>query len=109
MPTVGTFDCSHQLQHPQVVVRLVGHGGDLDDVGVERRQPGVDLVQIVGRLAEVVQADDPLGLAEARDRAGDVVFQIDVFDAFGDRAAQQHQPLLFAAGATCRRRARGGR
>ena len=41
--------------------------------------------------------------------AGDVVFQVDVLDALGDGAAQQHQPLLLGAGATCRRRARGGR
>ena len=29
---------------------------------------------------------------------GDVIFEIDVIDPFGNRAAQQHQPLLFGAG-----------
>ncbi len=91
------FRALHQLQHPQIVVRLVGHRGDLDDVGVERRQPGVNLLQVVGRLAEIVQADDPLGLAVTRDHRGDVFFQIDVLDPLGDRAAQQHQPLFFGA------------
>ena len=66
--------------------------------GSQLAQPAVDLLEIVGRLAEVVQADDPLGLAEARNRAGDVFFQVDVLDALGDRRPQQQQPLLLAAG-----------
>ncbi len=52
------------------------------------------LVQVFGRLAEVVVADDPLGFAEARNRAGDILFQIDVLDAFGDGGPQQQQPRL---------------
>ena len=79
-------------------MRLVGHRGDLDDVGVERLEPGVQLAQIVGRVAEVVVADDPLRLAEAGNLAGDVVFQVDVLDAVGDRLAEQHQPRVFVAG-----------
>ena len=37
-PSLSRINC----EHPQVVVRLVGHRGELDDVGIERRQPGVD-------------------------------------------------------------------
>ena len=58
----------------------------------------MDLLEVVGRLAEVVEADDPLGLAEAGDLAGDVLFEIDVLDPFGDRGPQEHQALVFAAG-----------
>ena len=89
---------ARQFQHPQIVVRMVGHRADLDDVGIELAQPAVDFVEVVGRLAEVVQADDPLGLAESRNRRGDVVLQIDVLDALGNRRPQQQQPLLLAAG-----------
>ncbi len=60
-------------------------------------QAAVDLVEVVGRLAEIVEADDPLGLAEAGNAGGDVVFQVDVFDAFGDRRPQQQLPLLLRA------------
>ena len=87
-----------QLQQPQVVVRMIGHRADLDDVGIELAHPAVDVVEIVGRLAEVVQADDPLGAAETRNRRGDVLFQVDVVHALGDRAPQQQQPLILAAG-----------
>ena len=60
-------------------------------------QPGVQLAEIVGRVAEAVVADDPLRLAEARNLAGDVVFQVDVLDAVGDRLAEHDQPRLLAA------------
>ncbi len=96
-PTVGSLLFCISSQHPQVVVRMVGHRGELDDVGVERGQPGVHFFQILGRLAEVVQADDPLGLAVAGDRRRDVFFEVDVFDPLGDGRAQQHAALLFAA------------
>ncbi len=86
-----------QLQHAHVVVRLVGHRGDLDDVGIERGQSGVDFRQVLGCLAEVVQADDAFRLAVDRNLVGDVRLQIDVLDAFRDRGPQQHQPRLLAA------------
>ncbi len=89
---------ARQFQHPQVVVRMVGHRADLDDVGIELAQPAVDFVEVVGRLAEVVQADDPLGASETGDRRGHVVFQIDVLDALGDGGPQQQPALLLAAG-----------
>ena len=97
MPIVGRVALLHHLQHAHVVVRLVGHRGDLDDVGIERLEPGVQLAQVVRRVAEVVVADDPLRLAEPRNLAGDVVFQIDVLDAVGDRLAEHDQPGFFAA------------
>ena len=86
-----------KLQHPQVVLRVVGHGADLDDVGVQRGQPAVDVFQVVGRPLEVVHADDPLGGAEAGDLAGDVFLQVDVLGPLGDRRPQEDLPLLFAA------------
>ena len=66
--------------------------------GSSAGQPPVDLVQVVGRLAEVVMADDPLGAAETRNLAGDVLLEIDVLDPLGNRRPQEHQPLLFGAG-----------
>ena len=84
----------HQLQHPHVIVRLVGHRGDLDDVGVELGQARVDLRQVLGSLAEVVQADDALRLAVDRDPVGNVRLQIHVLHPFGDGGPQQHQPRL---------------
>ena len=62
--------------------------------GSSSAQPAVELVQVVGRLAEIVEADDPLRAAEAGDRRGHVVLQVDVLDPLGDRRPQQHQPLL---------------
>ena len=94
----GNLALARQLQHPQVVAGMVGHGADLDDVGVQAAEAPVDFSEVVGRLAEVVVADDPLGLAEAGDLAGDVLFEIDVLDPLGDGRPQQHQALIFAAG-----------
>ena len=88
----------HQLQHPHVVARVVGHRADLDDVRIEFRHPGVDFFEVVRRLAEVVVADDPSRAAEAADRPGDVVLEVDVLDPLGDRRPQEHQPLLLRAG-----------
>ena len=86
-----------QFQHSQVVVRMIGHRADFDDVGIELAEAAVDFVEVVGRLAEVVQTDDPLGASETGDRRGDVVFQIDVLDPFGDGGPQQQPALLLAA------------
>ena len=73
---------------------MVGHGGDLDDVGIHRRQPFVEREQIGGSLVKVVVADDPLRAAVARNGAGDVVLEIDVVGPLDDRGAEHHQPRL---------------
>ena len=104
MPTVGILLCRVKLQHPQVVVRMVGHRGQLHDVRIEARQPAVHLCEIVGRLAKIVQADDPFRAAETGDRAGDVLLQVDVLHPFGNGRPQQQQPLLLACRRTCRHR-----
>ncbi len=70
---------------------------DLDDVGIVTAEPGVDGIEVVRRLAEVVEADDPLGLAESRNLPRDIFIQVDVLDALGDGRAEQQDPLLFAA------------
>ena len=77
-----------QPQHPQVVGRVVSHGGQLDDVGIERGHPRVQFFEVVRRDAKVVVADDPLGLAEPRDAGGDILLQIDVLDPGGDGRPQ---------------------
>ena len=33
----GNLALLHHLEHPQIVVRIIGHRGNLDDVGVELR------------------------------------------------------------------------
>ena len=58
-------------------------------------KPLVDAPQVLRRLAEIVVADDPLGLPEPRDAAGDVILQVHVVDAFRDRRPQGQQPGLF--------------
>jgi hypothetical protein len=78
-------------------VWLVSHRGNLHDVGVQRFESRVKLAQIIGRVAEAVIADDPLGLAEAGNLPGDVIFKIDILDAIGDRFAKHDQPGFFAA------------
>ena len=78
-----------QFQHPDVIVRLVGHRADFHDVGIECAQPAMDVVEVVGCLVEVVKTDNPLGLAQSRNGCGYVVFQIDVLCALGDRGPQQ--------------------
>ncbi len=57
----------------------------------------MNLLQVVGGFPEVVQADDPFGLAIARNRASDVFLEVDVLDSLGDRGTQQHQPIFFPA------------
>ena len=42
-------------------------------------------------------ADDPLRAAVAWNLVGDIFFQVDVLDPFGDRRAQQHDPRFFTA------------
>jgi hypothetical protein len=68
---------------------------DAGELGIKGRQPGVDFFEVVGRLAKVVQADDPLGLAVPRNRRRRVFLQVDIVHAFGDGAAQEHPPLFF--------------
>ena len=92
------FALPDQPEHPQIVVRMVGHDGDFDDVRIKPAQAAMDVLEVVRRFAEVVQADDPLGAAETRDHAGNVFFQIDIFHALGDGRAQQQQALLFGTG-----------
>ena len=94
----GDLGLADHVEDPHVVAGMVGHRRDLDDVRIALRKAAVDLVEVVGRLAEVVEADDPLRLAEAGNAGGDVVFQVDVFDAFGDGRPQEELPLLLRAG-----------
>ena len=94
----GDLGLADHVQDPQVVAGMVGHGRDLDDVRIELRKAAVNLVKVVGRLAEIVETDDPLGLAVAGDFAGNVVFQVDVFDAFDNCRPQQELTLLLRAG-----------
>src|SRR5690349_1984754 len=46
-------------------------------------------------LFEVMEADDALRLAIARNALGDVLFQIDVINARSDGAAKQHLSFFF--------------
>ena len=56
----------------------------------------VNLAQIGRGLLKVVITDDPLRLAEAGNRGGDVFLQIDILHAFGDGGPQQQLPFVFA-------------
>jgi hypothetical protein len=87
-----------QAEDAEVVERAVGDGGQLDHVGVQPGQPGVDFLEVVRGAAEVVVADDALGLAVARNLSGDVLLEVDVLDSRRDGASQKHQPLLLGAG-----------
>ena len=78
-------------------MRLVGGRGDFDHVRVVLCQLGMDRRQLLGRLAEIVVADNALRLAEAGNRAGNILLEVDVIDSLGDRRSQQHQPLLLVA------------
>ena len=91
----GDLGLADHLQDADVVGGVVDHRRDLHDVRVALRQAAVDLGEVLGRLAEVVEADDPLGLAEAGNGGGDIVFQVDVLDPFGDGRPQEELPLLF--------------
>ena len=55
-------------------------------------------VEVSGRFSEVVVANNPFCLTEARDLCRDVFFQVDVVGSFSDRRAQQHQSGLFEVG-----------
>ncbi len=96
-PSVGTFEAGDELQHPHRVDGRIGHRDDLHDVGVELCQPLVDLFEVLGRLLEVVVADDPLRVAVAADAAGDVGLEVDVVGPAGDGGAEQGLPLFLAA------------
>ncbi len=77
---------------------MVGHRGDLDDVGVEVGEAPLQAPEVAGGALEVVVTDDPLGLAVAADLPGDVVLEIDVFDPLDDRRPEHELPRLLAAG-----------
>ena len=94
----GNLGLADHIQDPHVVTGMVGHGRDLDDVRIALAKTAVDLVEVVGRLAEIVETDDPLGLAVARNLGGNVVFQVDVIDALDDGRPQQKLTLLLRAG-----------
>ncbi len=90
-------------------MRMICHRGELDDIRLTTGQTGMDLAEVLGRLREVMQADDALRLAEAGNRAGDVVLQVDIVDALGNCRAEQHQPFCFRYRATSRRPRHGDR
>ena len=56
----------------------------LRQVGIEPADPLVDVVEVAWRLVEIMVTDDPLRVAIPRNLPGDVVFQVDVFDAGND-------------------------
>jgi len=60
----GHLAAAHELEHPQVVVRMVAIVENLTMSGSSSLSRPVQLFEVVGRLAKVVQADDPLGAAE---------------------------------------------
>jgi hypothetical protein len=60
----------------------------------------VQLAKVVGRLAEVVVADDPLGLPEPANLARDIFFQVDPVDAFGNRGRSAINRRMFTLPAT---------
>ena len=93
----GNLGLADHVEDPHVVAGMVGHGRDLDDVRIALRKAAVDLVEVVGRLAEVVKADHPFRLAETGYARSNVVFQIDIIDAFGNRRPQEKLPLFLRA------------
>src|SRR5207302_7459326 len=72
-------------QQTQVVGRLQGGDGDLDDVGVRGAHLRVDLFQVVGNAAKVVIADDALGVLVAAQVVDDVELEIHPIEAGDDR------------------------
>jgi len=90
----GHLGRRHQFEHPQVVGGVVGHGRDLDDVGVEGGQAGVQGGEVGGRAEHVVVAHHPPGLPVAADAAGDVVLEVDVVGPLDDREPQELQAGL---------------
>jgi hypothetical protein len=99
----------YQLHHPQVVCGVVGHGGDLHDIGIHGSQPLMERLEIGGRFVEIVVADDPLGAAVPWHFCGNVILQINVVSPLHDRRSQ-HEPaglLRLPPAATIRRAAAG--
>ena len=93
----GGLHVRGDLEDPHGVGQRVGPAGDLDDVGVEFLGLLGDLQEVGRRLLEVVIRDDPPGLAEAADVAGDVHLDVDEVDSRHDRLAHQPLPLLLRA------------
>ena len=85
-------------QHAGHVVRALSQDRDLEDIRILLQHVGVDFVQILRRLGEVVVADDPLHGAEPRDGVGDVRFQIDPVERTGDDGLTKDD-LAFGLGA----------
>lgn len=77
-------------------MRIVRHGGKLDNVGIEFSQALVNFPDILRCLMKIVIADNPFGLSKSWNRTGDVFFEIHVVDPLGDCRTEQHQPLLLA-------------
>ena len=84
-----------QLQHPHIIVRFISRRGDLDDVGIEAGQPGMNFRQVLRCLTKVVQADDSLRPPVNGNSVRDIRLQIDVLDTFRNRGSQQHQSRFF--------------
>ena len=84
----------HQCHHPQVVPGMIRHRGDLHDIGIQGGEPGVERLEIDGRLVKIVVADDPLRRAIAWHALGDIILEIDVIGPLDDRRSQ-HQPAGF--------------
>ena len=75
----------HHLQHSQVVSGMVRHRRDLDDVGVHRGKPPVQMREIGGRLLEVVVAHDSLRGPVPWHACRYVVLEINIVGSFDDR------------------------
>src|SRR5208337_5381932 len=86
-----------QVKHSRGVRQGQGRGGYLDDVRVQLIRLLGDVLNIRRSGLEVVIADDPLGLAEPANLAGDVLFQVNVIHTQGNRLAEQLQALFFVA------------
>ncbi len=86
----------HKLEHPEVILRVVGHRGDLDDVRIEGGHAIVKGLEILRRFVKIVIADDAFGLAVSGNRGRDILFQVDVVHSFGDGGPKNELPLLFS-------------
>ena len=88
---------------------MIGHGGDLHDVGVHGGKPCVKRRQIGGSLVKIVMADDPLRAAIAWHLGSEIILEIDVVGPLHDRRPQ-HEPaglLRMFPAATVHRAAAG--
>ena len=70
---------------------------NLDHVRIELLALVDDVLQVDRSCFEVMVADDPLGLAETANLAGDVHFQVDVVDAQRDGFPNELLPFFFVA------------